>query len=183
MSRPTMRRVLPVLVALATMTAMAQEGVAQASGAPAQPVANRTTGPADRRADEQAIRELSMQWLAAQKRKDVAGVMVVFASDASAVYSGKLLTGADAIRRNYESDLVTMEKARPGLVPSWQTTAVSVAESGEMAYESGTYDDSWNGGKDRERGNYLTVWRKVGDAWKVAYDMAVPEAKPAKPAP
>jgi hypothetical protein len=62
-----------------TAGASGRRSGAQASGAPAQPAANRTTGPADRRADEQAIRELSMQWLAAQKRRDVSGVMAVFA--------------------------------------------------------------------------------------------------------
>jgi ketosteroid isomerase-like protein len=173
MSHRMARLVLPMLVALA---AVAQNGVAQSGGTPVQPAGHRAAPAVDHEADAQAIRGLSQRWLAALQKKDVDGVMAHFATDAAAVYGGKLLTGAAAIRRNYESDLASFATERPGFAPSWRTTAVEVAEAGDMAFESGTYDDSWNGGKDHERGNYLTVWRKVGSEWKVARDIGSPEA-------
>lgn len=179
MSHRTKWLALSALVALA---AVAHEGSAQVSGAPAQPAARTSV---DRSAEEQAIRRLSQRWLAAQRNKDVDALVANFADDAVAVYGGKLLTGPAEIRRNYESDFASMKKERPDYSPSWQTTKVEVAQAGDLAYESGTYEDTWNGGKGRERGHYLTVWRKVGSDWKVARDMAAPEAKPAssKPAP
>ena len=172
MSHRMTRLVLPVLAALA---AVAQNGVAQAGGTPVQPAGHRAAA-VDHAADAQAIRGQSQRWLAAWQNKDVDAIMAHFTADAAAVYGGRLLTGAAAIRRNYENDLAAFATERPGFVPSWRTTAVEVAEAGDMAYESGTYDDSWNGGKDHERGNYLTVWRKVGSEWKVARDIGSPEA-------
>ena len=177
----------PAVLVLVALAAVARNGTAQVGGAPGQPTVVRGAAPAaDRAADAQKIRALSQQWLAAERKGDVEGVMANYASDAVAVYGGQLLTGVAAIRRNLEQDLATFPKERPGYVPSWQTTAVEVAQAGDMAYESGTYDDSWNGGKNHERGNYLTVWRKVGNQWKVARDMAAPEAAPrptTKPGP
>jgi uncharacterized protein (TIGR02246 family) len=186
MSHRSTRFVLPVLAALAALSAAAQDGVAQAGGAPAQPAANRGAPTGDRRADEQAIRALSQRWLAAQRKKDVDGVMAQFAPGAVAIYDGKQLTGADAIRRRYVDDFARNAKERPDYAPSWQTTAVEVAQAGDLAWESGTYDDRWNAGKGRDRGHYLTVWRKTGGQWKVARDIAAPEAAPTparKPAP
>jgi len=175
MSHRTTRLAVPMLVAFA---AVAQSGAAQGGGAPVQPAVHRTALSVDHEADAQAIRALSQRWLAALQNKDLDGVMGYFATDAAAVYGGKLLTGAAAIRRNYENELAAFSTERPGLVRAWQTTAVEVAQAGDMAYESGTYDDSWNGGKDHDRGNYLTVWRKVGGDWKVARDIGTPEAAP-----
>jgi len=174
---------IPVLVAFA---AVADRAAAQAAGATAATAGAATRAPADHRADEQAIRALSQRWLAAARSRDVDGIMAAFASDAAAVYGGRLLTGAGAIRAQQEADIAAFAKERPGYTPSWETTGVEVAQGGDMAFESGTFDDSWNGGKGRERGHYLTVWRKVGGEWKVARDVAVPEAQPraaAKAAP
>jgi len=182
MSHRTRTFLVPALVALVALAAVARVGSAQPVGTTAQPAARMA---ADRTADEQAIRTLSERWLAAQRKMDVDAILTNFASDAAAVYGGKLLNGRDAIRRNYESDFATLPKERPGYMPSWKTTRVEVAQAGDLAYEAGTYEDTWNGGKGVERGNYLTVWRKVGGDWKVARDMATPESKPAskKPAP
>jgi hypothetical protein len=51
-----------------------------------------------------------------------------------------------------------------------------------MASETGTYEDVWNEGKNRERGHYLTVYRKVDGQWKVTQDMTAtePSSSPAK---
>ena len=173
MTSRTMKLALPALTL--GLLAAARTGGAQAGGAPAQPAAHTTPSAASRQADEQAIRALSQRWLAAVRAKDVDGVMANFASDAVAVYGGRLLTGVAEIRRRQVEDLAETAKTRPGFVPSWQTTSVEVAQSGDLAYESGSYDDTWTGGK--ERGHYLTVWRKVGSDWKVVRDIAVPERK------
>ncbi|MGZ8469076.1 MAG: YybH family protein [Gemmatirosa sp.] len=190
MSHRTTRLALPVLAALAAVTVLAQGGAAQTTGAPTQPVAHQTAPAVDRAAEEQAIRALSQRWLAAQQKKDLDGVMAQFAPTAVAVYGGRLMSGIDAIRQGHVDDFARYAKERPDHVPSWQTTAVELSESGDLAYESGTTDDRWNAGKNREQGHYLTIWRKIDGQWKVVHDIATPAAAPAaaptsvkKPAP
>src|SRR5215208_1853689 len=112
MSHRTTRLAVLLLVAFA---AVAQKGAAQAGGAPAQPAVHPAALRVDHEADAQAIRALSQRWLAALQNKDVDAVMAYFATDAAAVYGGKLLTGAAAIRRNYENELATFSTERPGL--------------------------------------------------------------------
>jgi uncharacterized protein (TIGR02246 family) len=146
--------------------------------APTRGVRDEGTAQRGAAADEQAIRALSQQWLEAQRRQDVAAVMANYAEDAAAVYGARLLTGRDAIRTNLEDEFAKLPRERPGFVPAWTTSAVVVSQARDMAYESGTYEDSWNGGQGRERGHYLTVWRKVGGQWKVARDITTPEPAP-----
>ncbi|MEJ7811046.1 MAG: nuclear transport factor 2 family protein [Gemmatimonadaceae bacterium] len=165
-----------LLVALGTV---ACRGDAEADDASPQAAADRGAPAIDVKAEEQAIRALSQQWLAADRIRDANAVMQNFADDAVTVYGGTLSAGRDAIRKYREGEYAKVAKERPDFRPSWETVAVGVAQAGDMAYESGTYDDAWNGGKNHERGHYLTVWRKVGGQWKVARDMAAPEAAPA----
>ena len=182
MSHRTTRFALPALLAFSTL--IAREGTAQ-GGAPVQPAADRGAS-VDRAAEAQAIRALSQRWMVAQQKKDVDGVIANYASDVVAVYGGRLLTGPDAIRRAMVDDLAKDAKERPDLVPTWQTTSVEISQAGDLAYETGTWEDTWGGGKNRERGYYLTVWQKVGRDWKVVRDVGAPErkaAEAAKPAP
>ena len=44
-----------------------------------------------------------------------------------------------------------------------------VAASGDIGYTSGRYEMSAAG--STEKGKYVTVWRKEGDAWKVTEDI------------
>jgi uncharacterized protein (TIGR02246 family) len=168
MTHRTAKLALPLLLALG---AAARDGAAQVGGAPAQPPA--AARQVDAAAEERTIRELSQKWLAAHKARDAGTVIGGFADDAVAVYDATLLTGRDAIRRHIEEGYAKAAKERPDFAPSWQTTAVRVAQAGDMAYETGTWEDTWNAGANRERGYFLTVWRKVGGQWKVAHDMAV----------
>ncbi len=172
MSHPTAKLVVHLLLALG---AAACQRDAKTNDASAAAAAEGDAPATDASAEEQAIRALSQQWLAADQNRDVNAVAQNFADDAVTVYGGRVSTGRDAIRQYREDAYARMAKERPDFKPTWETVAVGVAQGGDMAYEAGTYDDTWNGGKNRERGHYLTVWRKVGGAWKVARDIAVPE--------
>lgn len=177
------RRATLALHVLVAIAAIAHPGAAQAPGTSARPAASTAAPAVDLRAEAQAIRARSQSWLAAERNKDVAGIMAHFATDAVAIYGGRVASGSAAIRRYQEEKFASLAKERPGYSASWQATTVDLAQAGDMAYESGTFDDSWNGGKDRERGHYLTVWRKVGGEWKAVRDIAVPEAKPSPAKP
>lgn len=176
------RRATLALTVLVAVAAVAQPGAAQATGTPAWPAADTAAPTVDLRAEAQAVRARSQSWLVAERNKDVAAIMTHFAADAVAIYGGRVASGSAAIRRYQEEKFASLPKERPGYSASWQTTTVDVAQAGDVAYESGTFDDSWNGGKDRERGHYLTVWRKAGGEWKAVRDIGVPEAKP-RPTP
>jgi uncharacterized protein (TIGR02246 family) len=166
-----------VASALLALGAVAPTAGAQAGGAPAQQAAFTPASAASREADAQAIRARSMQWLAASRSRNLDGLMANFSDDAVAVYDGKLLAGAAAIRR-FEAAGFAENAKKPGYVLSWQTTSVDVAQAADLAIESGTWSERWNGAGNQRQGNYLTVWRKVGGVWKVARDISVPEGTP-----
>ena len=58
---------------------------------------------------------------------------------------------------------------------SWKASNVKVANSGDMAYVSGTYEFTMNGPSGKEisdRGKYLEVWKKQADGkWKCEADI------------
>ena len=61
----------------------------------------------------------------------------------------------------------------------FETKDLTVAASGDMAVERGTYQTSWTDKQGKpvtDHGNFVTTWKKVNGQWKVYADMAVPEA-------
>jgi uncharacterized protein (TIGR02246 family) len=190
MSHRMTTRVAPALLAAALLAPAAgaqttgtQTTGAQTSGAPARPAANTAARATKAAAEERAIRALSAVWLEASRRRDAAAIMQLFANDAVTVYGGRRTAGAAAIRKAMEEAFAGRDR-RPGFTPSFQTTMVHVAEAGDLAYETGTYEDTWDGGRGRERGHFVTIWRKVDGRWRVVHDVAGPErAEATTPAP
>jgi uncharacterized protein (TIGR02246 family) len=141
-----------------------------------QPKPQATAQPADTRvADEAAIRAASEAWSRAYGAKDLDKASAVYTDDA-VVMSPKApaVHGKDAIRQG----LVQMF-AMPGRGLRFQTTSVEVARSGDIAYETGTYDflttDKKGQTKD-EKGKYLVAWKKQSDgSWRAAVDMDNPD--------
>jgi ketosteroid isomerase-like protein len=60
--------------------------------------------------------------------------------------------------------------ALPGPDLTFQTIAVDVARSADLAYETGTYDFAISNNKNKvkdEKGKYVVVWKKQDDgSWK-----------------
>lgn len=122
-------------------------------------------------ADEAAIRAASTAWSQASTAKDLDKSIAVYTEDAMQMSpKGPAVRGKDAIRK-----LWTQVFAVPGPGLSFQTTSVEVARSGEIAYETGTYDFATTGKNGRtndEKGKYVVVWKKQGDGlWKAAVDI------------
>jgi uncharacterized protein (TIGR02246 family) len=139
----------------------------------------------DLAAEEKAVREVSMHWLDLAKAKDAVGEAGLFAADGIAYRLHREPAVGPAGYQAYATKNYT---DNPKVSFSWATTSVTVAASGELAVETGTYHDSALGMKgDREdMGNYVTVYKKVNGAWKVAEDIStssMPEATPAKATP
>ena len=137
-----------------------------------QPKPQAAAQPVDTRAaDEAAIRAASAAWSQAYVVKDLEKSSSVYTDDA-VVMSPKApaIHGKDAIRKG----LVQMF-ALPGPGLSFQTVSVEVARSGDIAYETGSYDfvtTDKKGKANDEHGKYVVVWKKQGDGtWKAAVDI------------
>jgi uncharacterized protein (TIGR02246 family) len=137
----------------------------------------------DLAAEEKAIREADARWLKAVQAKDAAGEAAMFATDGVA-YRDHIdpLVGPAAVQ-GYETKF---QADNPKENMSWSTDAVHVAESGDVAIQTGVYRVSGLGpqGNGEDEGRFVTVWKKVNGEWKVAHDIGattMPEAPVRKP--
>jgi uncharacterized protein (TIGR02246 family) len=119
-------------------------------------------------------------WLAAAAARDPAGEAAMFADDGLAYRDlAEPLSGPAA----YQAYATKFYADNPKSVTTWTTRSIQVAASGDLAVQTGTFTETGGGPKgDKEnRANFVTVWRKVGDQWKVAVDISQPIPPPAKP--
>jgi uncharacterized protein (TIGR02246 family) len=147
------RTALPVLVVLAAACA--------------------TTTRVDRASEEQRIRELDRQALQAAQSKDAAAFATLYAEDAVHMPSNApVARGRDAIRNAWAETFRI-----PGVAVNFGATRVEVAESGDLAYVTGTYQLSGDmpGGRLDDRGNYVVVWKKIDGQWKAVADAGASE--------
>lgn len=126
--------------------------------------------PADTRAaNEAAIRDADVAWSKAAGAKQVDSVLSYYADDASSfVDNGPIATGKQAIGDAWR-DLFGM-----GYIISWQPTKVEVAQSGDLGYSQGTYEQrTGNSNGPIHKGKYVVVWKKnpAGD-WKAVAEIA-----------
>jgi ketosteroid isomerase-like protein len=65
-------------------------------------------------------------------------------------------------------------KENPQATVNWTTDKVQVAASSDWAVQTGTYNLTGLGpkGDGSDTGKFVTVWKKTGGAWKVAYDIS-----------
>ena len=134
----------------------------------------------DLAAAEQAIRAKDATWLAAAAARDGAAEAAMFADDGIAYREmAEPLVGP----AGYSTYATTFYADNPKSVSRWTTRSVLVAPSGDLAVQTGSYIEINAGprGDKQNRGNFVTVWKKVGDDWKVAIDIGQPIPPPAKP--
>lgn len=132
---------------------------------------------ADTKTEEKAIRDLSKNWLELTKKHDFASAAALFADDGVAYgMNHDPYVGPDAIKKHFTEQ----DQKSPKADVNWSTERVDVSASGDMAVEYGKYNVKGLGpnGSDTDEGKYLTVYRKVNGAWKVAADIGT-STKPA----
>lgn len=136
--------------------------------APSAPAPDATV---DLAAEERAIREQGAEWLKAIESGDYATEGRFFTSDGIAYRDGAIYTGPQAIA-DYN---VKNAAANPKMQVTWTTDDVVVAESGDLAYETGQVQTSGLGadGTNTQTSRFLTVWKKVDGTWKAAHDMSM----------
>ena len=129
-----------------------------------------TAGAADTKI-EQALRDLDAQWSAAAGTKDL-DKTVSFYSDNAIVMPPNASSAKtkEAIRSAWKEMLTS-----PGAAISWKTTKVEVAKAGDLAYVSGTYEETMtdaSGKPVKDRGKYVEIFKKQADGtWKVVADI------------
>lgn len=118
---------------------------------------------------EQALRDLDAQWSAAAAAKDVDKIVSFYSDDAIVLPPNMAaVTTKDAIRALWKEEIENATSV------SWKATRVEVANSGDMAYVSGTYEVTMKdttGKPVTDHGKYLEVWEKKADGtWKCGAD-------------
>ena len=137
---------------------------------PPEPVEPAAAEPAvDLAAEEQTIREYSMKWLAAEQGRDLLTVMSFMHPDVVRIFDGEIERGRPAVQAAVEARW----EAQPDASLAWTTSSVDIAASGDLAYERG----SWTTGG--ETGEFVCIWKKVDDEWKVVVDAGSTIKEPA----
>jgi uncharacterized protein (TIGR02246 family) len=126
----------------------------------------------DVEAEAQAIRGISAQWMEYVANRDMAAILELFAEDAVTLSESETpREGRAAIQANIEADWAE----NPDFTATWSTTSVEVAASADIAWERGTwqYDPDGAGEVEGTYGEYVTLYEKTGDTWKVVLDIGV----------
>ena len=79
-----------------------------------------------------------------------------------------VLLGREAIRASWARVLAT-----PGLNLTFASNDLIVAEAGDMAIDIGAYQMTMNDPKGKpihDVGKYVTIFKKVGEEWKISVD-------------
>ena len=122
----------------------------------------------DKEAEERAIRGMEQGWREALTAKDSAAIGEFYAEDGYYLpQESDGYEGPGSVSARWVGELgggLTKLEREP--------RRLEVADAGDMAYEVGTYEVSWEAPKNRGRGqasgNYVTVWKKVAGEWKTA---------------
>src|SRR5437762_4084784 len=120
---------------------------------------------------EQALRDLDAKWSAAAGAKDVDKTVSYYADDAVVMPpNAPSATTRETIRSAWKEMLTS-----PGAAISWKATKVEVAKSGDLAYVSGTYEETMtdaSGNSMKDHGKYVEIFKKQADGtWKVVADI------------
>ncbi len=122
----------------------------------------------DLAAEEQTIRDSSMQWLAAEQDRDLLTVMSFMDANVTTIFDGRIQRGRAAV----EAATQARWDADPDGTIEWATGSVDVAASGDLAYELGVWTTHPDGLADpeAETGEFVCVWKKVDGEWKAVVD-------------
>ena len=120
---------------------------------------------------EQALRALDAQWSKDAGAKDVDKAVSYYAESAVVMPpNASAATTKESIRSAWKEMLTS-----PGAAISWKTTKVEVAKAGDLAYVSGTYEETMtdaSGKPVKDRGKYVEIFKKQADGtWKVVADI------------
>jgi uncharacterized protein (TIGR02246 family) len=123
-----------------------------------------------RKTDEAAIRAAGDALGQAFEAKDIEKSLSFYVDDPVLfVPKGPAVVGKDALRKAFQPFM-----AVPGLKLSTSGEIIDVAQSGDLAFERGSFTNTITDAKGKtitESGKLVLVWKKQADgAWKIAAD-------------
>jgi|SRR5678815_313209 uncharacterized protein (TIGR02246 family) len=129
-------------------------------------------------AEEKAIRDTDARWLKAAQARDAAGEAAIFASDGVAYREHVDPLVGPAAFQTWDTKVYG---DNPRQTTAWTTESIHIADSGDLAIQTGEYHTTGIGanGEREDKGRFVTVWKKVDGEWKVAHDIGsttMPEA-------
>src|SRR5438552_15007918 len=132
---------------------------------------------------EQALRDLDAKWSKDAGAKDVDKTVSYYAEEAVVMPpNASSATTKEAIRSAWKEMLTS-----PGAAINWKATKVEVAKAGDLAYVSGTYEQTMtdpSGKPAKDRGKYVEIFKKQADGtWKVVADIWNSDLPASAPAP
>lgn len=119
--------------------------------------------------EEEAIRARSAAMNRAVTAKDADAIAAFHVPSATVMMpNSPVMTGVDAVREGWRGTM-----ALPNLSLNWQPARITVARSGDIATEVGSYTMSFDApqGRVTDAGSYTTVWHKVDGNWLIANDI------------
>ena len=124
-----------------------------------------------RSSDEAAIRETTAVWSRAAGAKELDRCLSFYTEDASVLpFNAPIAEGKTQIRHVW-----SMLMSNPGYSLRFGPTKIEVAQSGELAFEIGTFDLTLandDGKSNAMQGKYVVVWKKQSNGmWKAAADI------------
>lgn len=123
----------------------------------------------DHQAEAEAIRELSRQWVDAVAAGDTETIAGLYTEDGLVMPPGApQAQGPEAVGAAW-AELMEL----PEFSLTFEPTTIEVAEAGDMAYDVGTYQLSFESedGPVQDVGKYVVVWVKEDGEWKAAADI------------
>jgi uncharacterized protein (TIGR02246 family) len=128
-------------------------------------------------ADESAIRDLNATWFKIYNTHDAAALSALYADDAVLMMPGSpVARGRDAIKAGYQRDMDAMTK---GGYSDNQGNDSEVGVSGDLAWESNTYNVTDKTGKKIDAGKYVTVFARKDGKWMIIRDIWNSDSAPA----
>ena len=119
-----------------------------------------------------ALNKLAADWAAAFNAKDAAKIASLYAEDAVVMPPNQpMVKGRANIEAHWKGEI---QQGGTNL----QLTPVESAISGSQAFEVGTMTMTLPGGKT-DRGKYVAILKRVGNDWKIVYDIYNSDAPPA----
>jgi uncharacterized protein (TIGR02246 family) len=158
-----------MLLALSLTAALFAAGCEKKEEAKDEAAAEPAVPAVDLAAEEQAIRNRSGEWMNYANARDPASIATkIWAADGVLIADEKAYKGQSAIQAKFEADL----KENPKSLVTWTSDAVRVADSGDLAVETGSFnfDPDGDGKKEAVQGSFATTWAKVDGEWRVLSD-------------
>lgn len=115
------------------------------------------------------IRAVIPAWLDAVRRKDTAVISEFYTPDGRFMVPNAPVAEGRAAVAEMWGHLLSL----PNVTLTFGPTLIESAESGELAYEVGTYALGFDKGAERveDRGKYVVVWKRLGGSWKAVADI------------